>query len=162
VVDYGDLIYEERWLIKGRRLRAIVHTGPPINATEADRVIIPGTPRSTMERITKMTDVRADKKVTLSIGRWEDEMGNEVPAPEGATPAWSIDEAGAAFFSLVDNGDGTAVLSALGPLGSAVVHMEANGPGVHITGDEMYMAVPGDVQRATIATGPEEEVTPDA
>lgn len=109
-----------------------------------------------------MTDVKDDKKVALSVGAYFDEPGNMVPAPVGAVIVWTVDEAGAEFGTLTDNGDGTATLAATGVLGPAQVHVEISAPGIAtITGDEMYMFVPGDAARASIATGPEEEVTPD-
>jgi hypothetical protein len=161
VTDLGDTYLQVRLLTKGRRLRAVWHVGAPVPTTAADRVVKPGTPRATPGRIDRVTDVRADKKVTLSIDRWEDEMGNEVPAPENVAVTWTVDEAGAQFGNLTDNGDGTATLAAVGGLGPAIVHLDATGDGIHITGDEMYMFVAGDAQRARVATGPEEEVTPD-
>lgn len=163
ITDYGHLIKEVRWLIKGRVALPVIHIGAPMRATDADRLPRPGVPGIVPGRIERVTDIRADKKVTLSVSKWTDEMGNETAAPADVAVAWTSAAEGDQFATLVDNGDGTAVLSATGTVGGPVlVHLEATAPGLAaITGDEMFMVVPGDAQRAEIGVGPEEEVTPD-
>lgn len=111
-----------------------------------------------------MADLKADNEFDLSQ-QFEDEMENPVPAPDGATTAYTQTD-GAEFVTLVDHGDGTATATALGPLGNSTIHSETtvdfgNGP-VVLTGDFLVSVVAGDAQRVKIVAGPAREVTPDA
>jgi len=108
-----------------------------------------------------MADLKADNEFDLSP-QFEDEMRNPVTAPAGAVTVYTQLD-GAEFVTLVDNGDGSATVTALGPLGNATIHSEttADFSPVPITGDFLVSVVAGDAQRVTIVAGPAREVTPD-
>jgi hypothetical protein len=111
-----------------------------------------------------MADLQADKEFDLSL-QFTDEMGNPVDAPAGAVTVWTQVD-GPEFVTLVDHGDGTATVTALGPLGNSTIHSATTvdfgaGP-VEVTGDDLISVVAGDAQRVTIVEGPAREVTPDA
>lgn len=159
VTDFGDLLYVERWIVKGRRLHFRWHIGTPVKASTEDRVKSgPVSPRK--GKATIVMDLQADKKVPLSI-EWTDEVGNPVEEPPAdATVVYTVDNGD--IIALTDNGDGTASAAATGTLGSATVHVEANAPGIPTqTGDLGIVVVPGLAERINIKAGEPEEVTPD-
>lgn len=168
ITDFGDLVFEERWLVKGRHLRLLWRVGPmrPTHPTAAARGRRPGTaPTRAVHTVTTdpevdvIVDLQADKKVTLSVS-WTDEVGNPTTAPTDATVTFTVDDD--AVIDLTDNSDGTAVAAATGALGQATVHAEARGANVPVvTGDLLIVVVSGDANRLAITAGPPEEVTPD-
>ena len=103
-------------------------------------------------------DLQADKQVTLT-GQFTDEVGNAVPAPDGSTVTYTVDDA--SVINLTDNGDGTAVAAATGTLGTANVHGEASFNGSTVSGDLQIVVVAGLAERFTISAGEPTEVTPD-
>ena len=103
-------------------------------------------------------DLMADQKVPLSV-EWTDEIGNPTAAPAAATVTYTVDDA--AIINLTDNGDGTAEAAAVGTLGTATVHVEANVDGDIITGDLTIVVVAGLAERLNVVAGPPVEVTPD-
>lgn len=158
VTDYGDVIRVEQWLVKGRtRPRLIWRVGVTADTTAADRVIT-GVAHPPTGKVDLLMDLQADKKVTLAAG-WTDEVGNPTDAPEGATLVYTVDDP--ALINLTDNGDGTTVAAAVGPLGTATVHVEATVDGETMTGDLAIVVVAGLAERLNIVAGPAEEVTPD-
>lgn len=110
-----------------------------------------------------MADLKADNEFDLSM-EFTDEMDNLVPAPAGATTVYTQTD-GAAFVTLVDHGDGTATVTALGPLGNATIHSETlvdfGAGAVSLSGDLLVSVIAGDAQRVRIVAGPAREVTPD-
>jgi len=160
VTDYGDLLHIERWVVKGKRVLFYWHIGAPKDTRPEDRKTT--NQKAALESTGKVDitmDLMADKKVTLG-GKWADEMQNPVPAPEGATVTYTVDNTD--VIALTDNQDGTAVAAATGTLGQAVVHAEANVPGrAAMTSDLLIVVVAGDAERFEMQAGEPEEVTPD-
>lgn len=103
-------------------------------------------------------DLMADQQVPLSI-EYTDEMGNPTTAPADGIVAYTVDDP--AIINLTDNGDGTAVAAAVGPLGAATVHVEATADGVALTGDLQIVVVAGLAERLSVVAGEPTEVTPD-
>lgn len=158
ITDMGDVIVQEIWHVKGRRhFNILLHVGVPADTTAADRIVHGPTTASTGKADILM-DLMADKKVTLSV-QWADEVGNPTAAPDGATITYTVDDA--AIINLTDNGDGTAVAAAVGTLGTANVHVEADVAGDIISGDLQIVVVAGLAERINVVAGPPEEVTPD-
>lgn len=157
ITDYGDLLHQERWIVKGQRLSFAWRIGPVRQSQPADRIST-GTshPHNGKRDITM--DLMADQKVALSAG-FTDEMGNPTGAPDGATITYTVDDV--SLVALTDNGDGTATATAVGPLGTATVHGEAVFGGQTVSGDLAIVVVAGLVERFTITAGTPEEATPD-
>lgn len=159
ITDFGDLIHQERWIVKGRRYLWRWKIGP------VDQVTVTSTRVATFShsptgRADVVMDLRADQKVTLT-GQWTDEVGNPTTTPVGATVVYTVDNA--TVIDLTDNGDGTAVAAATGTLGTANVHAVATAPGQpELTGDLQIVVVAGLAERFNIVAGEPEEVTPDA
>lgn len=105
-------------------------------------------------------DLKADKKRSVSLTAWADELGNPTAAPADATYVFSVSDP--AVVALTDNSDGTAVVAAVGVLGSATLHVDITTGGRVITGDVLVNVIAGDAERVEFAFGDEEEVTPDA
>lgn len=164
VVDYGDLLYHEEWLVKGRRRHIVFRVGVPRDVTPGARDRGPTTstsppPHTTNQGVNAAMDLQADKQVALSV-QWTDEVGNPTTAPADAVVAYTVDDA--TVINLTDNGDGTAVAAATGTLGDAVVHAEATATGLPtVTGDLLIVVVAGDAERLEIVAGEPTEVTPD-
>lgn len=162
-IDLGDVVLDLSLTLKGRP-HVIWHVGAPRKSPVAHRIPRPVTPSTTPRKVTAMADLKADNEFDLSV-QFEDEMENPVPAPDGATTVYTQTD-GAEFVTLADHGDGTATVTALGPLGNSTVHSVTtvdfgNGP-TEITGDFLVSVVAGDAQRVRIVAGPAREVTPDA
>lgn len=144
-------------------LRTTWHIGAPRDTDPADRVIKPPPYSTPTGRIDLTMDLQADKKVALSLG-FIDEVTNPVPAPDGATTVYTVDDP--TVIALTDNGDGSGEAAATGTLGTANIHSETtwtDADGDHTaTGDLQLVVVAGDAERVTIVTGTPEEVTPDS
>jgi len=161
ITDYGDLIHQERWIIKGRHLNFRWKIGP------VDSIIVTGMSGvnaplvdTSLQKVDVIMDLRADQKVALA-GQWTDEVGNPVPTPPDSTVVFTVDNA--TVINLTDNGNGTAVAAATGTLGTANVHAVATAPGMpQLTGDLQIVVVAGLAERFNIVAGTPEEVTPDA
>lgn len=138
-------------------LSLVWHIGPAVESEESDR--IPGEPpiNPVPRKADVIMDLQADKKVALSV-EFTDEVGNVVPLPVGETVVYTVDDP--SLISLTDNGDGTASAAAVGPLGTANVHVEATGP-VVASGDLQIVVVAGDAERIAVVPGEVTEVTPD-
>jgi hypothetical protein len=155
----GDVIASFTLRVKGRhRLKLVWHIGPPQDTTAADRVVNGPPYHASTGRIDATMDLMADKKVPLSI-EWTDEVGNPVETPAGATVAYTVDDP--TLINLTDNGDGSAIAAAVGALGTANVHVEANLDGDMLTGDLQIVVVAGLAERINVVAGTPEEVTPD-
>lgn len=158
ITDYGDLIHEERWLIKGRHVDFAVHYGAETKTRPDDRV--PGTtPAVTPPRKANVTmDLHADKMRTRTASA-VDEMGN--PTTYAGTLAYTVDDP--ALINLTDNGDGSAVIAAVGPVGVANLTFTATPDvGDPIVRVEAINVIAGDAESFTFVDGDEAEVTPDA
>jgi len=106
-------------------------------------------------------DLLADTKVAINAPTFTDEMENPVPAPEGYTATYSVDNPD--IISLTDNGDGTGSAAATGELGSAILHIDVPPVGglAAMSGDVLLTVVPGLAERVAINLGEVTEVTPD-
>lgn len=161
ITDYGDLIHQERWIVKGRRFYFRWKIGPvdEITVAEPRALRVATASYAPTGKVDVTMDLRADQKVALS-GGWTDEVGNPVPTPPDSTVVYTVDNT--TVIDLTDNGDGTAVAAATGTLGTANVHAVANAPGLpEQTGDLQIVVVAGLAERFTIVPGEPEEVTPD-
>jgi hypothetical protein len=163
VDDFGDLIRikETRWLIKGRRFNVVLHLGRVSDTTPTDRIPGPGGPPFEPGRVSISMDLLADTKVAINAPTFTDEMENPVPAPEGYTATYSVDNPD--IISLTDNGDGTGSAAATGELGSAILHIDVPPVGglAAMSGDVLLTVVPGLAERVAINLGEVTEVTPD-
>ncbi len=157
ITDFGDLLYQRRWIVKGTHLSFRWHLGPVQQSQPTDRVAT-GTPHLPNGKATTVMDLMADQKVALSA-EFTDEMGNPAATPTDATVTYTVDDT--ALIALLDNGDGTAVATAVGPLGTATVHGAASFGGKTVSGDLAIVVVAGLAERFTIAAGTPEEATPD-
>jgi hypothetical protein len=104
-------------------------------------------------------DLMADQKVSFAV-RWTDEVGNELPSPEGATFSFTVDDP--ALLNLTVNPDGMGgEVAAVGPLGSTILHAVGSWNGGSYTADEAVNVIAGDAERIAFNFGTPEEVTPD-
>lgn len=165
LTDLGDVIEQRRFIIKGKRLRPVFHIGAP-----RERPNGPG--QATEQSITDpnrkgkvdlIMDLKADQEVDLAVGNWTDEMGNPAAAPSDADVSWTVDEAGAEFIELVENGvDGGITAGALGGLGNATVTGTVATADRVVTGDFLISVVSGDAERFEVTAGTPRERTPDS
>jgi hypothetical protein len=158
-LDLGDSVLE--WNLRNKccqRFRLVLHIGHPVETEESDRVIQGPPYHQSTGRIDFVMDLQADKKVTLT-GTYTDEVGNPTDDPVGAAVTYTVDDP--TIINLTDNGDGSAVAAAAGPLGTANVHAEATVGGTTLTADLQIVVVAGDAERFAIVAGEPEEVTPD-
>lgn len=160
VTDYGDLIHEERWLLKANRraVTFVAHWGADKRTTPADRVPNTTVPIPATQKAELIMDLHADKKKTRTVGAPLDEMGN-VTTFDGAY-TYAVDDP--ALVNLTDNGDGSCVIAAVGPVGVAMLTFTATPTvGAEIVRVEAINVIPGDAASFTFVDGAEEEVTPD-
>src|SRR5262250_1456768 len=110
ITDFGDLIHEERWLIKGKRFTFLHHIGAeaetPLENRDPSGTAVPVPAGKVVELI---MDLHADKQVTRSVTAG-DEFGN--PTTFDGTYSYVGDNP--ALVNVIDNGDGTAVIAAVG------------------------------------------------
>jgi hypothetical protein len=167
-VPFGDAVFVAGLEIPGLHPaappRPVFHIGVPTETSVADRVVKPPPYSQFTGKVDVRMDLQADKKVALSVG-YTDEVGNPAPAPEGAVATYTVDDP--TIINLTDNGDGTASAAAVGPLGTANVHLsvefdDEDGVAHEVTGDLQLVVVAGDAERVEIVPGAVEEVTPDA
>jgi hypothetical protein len=159
-VDLGDVIASFNLRVKGHRhLRLVWRIGVAYGTTPEDRVIKPPPYAESTGRQDVIMDLMADQQVPLSLG-FTDEVGNPVSTPEGVSATFTVDDP--TIINLTDNGDGTAVAAAVGPLGTANVHVVATWNGQTLTGDLAIVVVAGLAERLTVVAGEPTEVTPDA
>lgn len=160
-LDLGDIVLSLTAKVKGhRRLVTFLHFGVPRDSVPEDRVLhLVATPPCDVSLGVNVMDLQADKKVAFELG-WTDELGNPVPAPEGAVTVFSVSDP--TVLALTDNGDGTGEVAAVGVLGASNLHSDTTVDGVTITGDETINVVAGDAERVAFTFGEPTEVTPDA
>lgn len=102
-------------------------------------------------------DLHADKKVSFSLDA-VDEMGN--PTTFDGTIAYTVDDP--SIVAVTDNGDGSGVAAAVGPLGTAVLTATITPTaGAPLEKSEAINVIAGDAAAFNFSFGPEEEVTPD-
>lgn len=158
-LDLGDVIVAFNVRVKGQKhYRAIWKIGVPVDSVPADRFVKPPPYAQSTGKRDAIMDLMADKKVDLTLG-FTDEVGNPVPAPEGSTATFTVDDP--TIINLTDNGDGTAVAAATGTLGTATVHVESELNGQAVSGDLAIVVVAGLAERVTIVAGDPTEVTED-
>lgn len=161
-IDLGDISLILEAKVHGlRRLQLVLRLGPVRPSSPEDRV--PNTTRPACGHTRKAThimDLMADQKAAFSV-QWTDEAGNEVPAPEGATFTFSVDDP--TLINLTVNADGmSGEVAAVGTLGSTLFHAVGTVDGVQYTADEALNVIAGDAERIDIVFSEPEEVTPDA
>lgn len=160
VTDFGDLIFQERWLVKGRRFTVIPHYGAERDIAPSDRVPGSTVPTPAPRKADAIMDLHADKQrsVSMNVG---DEFGN--PTAFDGTIAYAIDNP--ALVNLTDNGDGSCNLAAVGGTGNlGVANLTATitpAVGDPIVRVEAVNVVAGEAETFTFVAGPETEVTPD-
>lgn len=138
--------------------RLLWHVGVPYPTTAADRIVQPPPYADTPKGVDLVMDLQADMQVPLSL-QFTDEVGNPVAAPSGTAVAYTVDDP--TIINLTDNGDGTAVAAAVGPLGTANVHVEVTWNGHTLSGDLQIVVVAGLAERVNIVAGEPTETTPD-
>lgn len=159
ITDYGDLIHEERWIIKGRRVNFVAHYGAETNTGPADRVPGTTTPTPTPRKAEIVMDLHVDKKRTRSVSP-VDEFGNATTFD--GTFAYTVDDP--ALVNLTDNGDGSCVIAAVGGSALGVANLTftaAPTVGDPIVRVEAVNVIAGEAESFTFVDGAEEEVTPD-
>jgi hypothetical protein len=159
-IDLGDLTLEVNLRLKVRPVtpRRVLKVGAPSKTVPADRV--PSVPQPFSPRtgeVDIIMNLQSDKKVAI-LGLVDvDEMGNEIgPSAEQAT--YTTDDVAGQFIVLTDNGDGTGVIAAVGPVGSAQVTATFPDGSTLV---EAVNVVVGDMASRQFRFGPPEEVTPD-
>ncbi len=161
ITDFGDLIHEERWLLKGRHFSFIFHVGVDRDTTPADRVPDTTSMPAPTGKLALIMDLHADKKklVTAVPG---DEFDN--PTTFDGTMTYVGDSP--ALFNITDNGDGSAEFAAVGGtgnLGAGNVTFTAtpNSGAAPVVRVIALNVIAGGAESFTFTEGPEEEVTPD-
>lgn len=158
-LDLGDVVAEFNLRVKGmRHLRLTWKIGAATKTDPADRIVKPPPYAPHTGRQDVSMDLMADQQVPLSLG-FTDEVGNPVATPEGVVSTFTVDDP--TVVNLTDNGDGTASAAAVGPLGTANVHVVAAWNGQTLTGDLAIVVVAGLAERIAIEAGTPTEVTPD-
>ncbi|HET9144053.1 hypothetical protein [Actinophytocola sp.] len=160
ITDYGDLVHQERWIIKGKRLRAVLHVGRHRKATAAERDSSTTPRTATPGKVDHHMDLMADQGFDLLAPTFTDEMGNATDAPADYASEFSVSDT--SILAVTDNGDGTAFVAATGTLGQAVLTATYTFDGRTVSGDELVTVVAGLAERVTLNFGEPREVTPDA
>jgi len=160
ITDYGDLIKQVRWIVKGKRLRAVLHVGHHRKATAAERDSSTTTRTTTPGKVDHHMDLMADQGFDLLAPTFQDEMGNATDAPADYTSEFNVSDT--SVLAITDNGDGTAFVAATGTLGQAVLTATYTFDGRTVSGDELVTVVAGAAERVTLNVGDPREVTPDA
>jgi hypothetical protein len=158
-VDLGDVVASFNIRIKGRRhFRLVWRIGAVTGTGPDDRIVKPPPYAAKTGRRDAIMDLMADKQVALSV-EFTDEVGNPVSTPDGAVATFTVDDP--TIINLTDNGDGTAAAAAVGPLGTATVHVVSTLDGEELTGDLAIVVVSGLAERISIVPGEITEVTED-
>jgi hypothetical protein len=103
-------------------------------------------------------DLKADQEVDVRTA-WTDEVGNPAPTPPDASATWETDNT--SVLEIIDNGDGTATLGAVGALGQAHVRVTVTAGGREHVGEDVVNVVTGDAERVAVEFGEPRERTPD-
>lgn len=159
--DFGDVVLSIQARVLGlQRYRTYRHYGVPRESTAAERAVPAAPMRPTPERpmIGVQMDLKADQSVDARLA-YQDERGNPVSTPAGATAAWEVDRTD--LVTVTDNGDGSATFTAAGPLGQAIVTVTADVNGRVVTGNDIITVVAGDAERVAVEFDEPRETTPD-
>lgn len=157
LTDYGDLIHEERWIVKGRHLDFAVHYGAEVATGPENRVPGSTTAVTPPERATITMDLHADK-LRSRTATAVDEMGN--PTVFDGLITYAVDDP--ALINLTDNGDGSCIVAAVGPTGVANLTFTATPTvGTPIVRVEAINIIAGNAAEFAFVDGAEAEVTPD-
>lgn len=158
ITDYGDLIHQVRWIVKGKRLRAVLHVGRHRKATAAERGST--TQRTTTPgKVDHHMDLLADQGFDLLAPTFTDEMGNATDAPAEYDTEVTVSDP--AVLAVTQNEDGTAFVAATGTLGQSTVTASYTWDGRTVTGDELVTVVAGFAERVTLNLSEPREVTAD-
>jgi len=165
LTDLGDVIRQERLIIKGKRKTPIFRIGAPRerpNGPGDGSTSVISNPSRT-GKVDLIVDLKADQEVDLAVGNWTDEMGNPTSAPADATVEWAVDAAGAEFIELVPHAtDPNGITAgALGGLGNATVTGTVTTAERVVTGDFLLSVVSGDAERFEVTAGEPRERTAD-
>lgn len=159
--DMGDIVIHTEWLLKGKHWTLVFHVGSHRDIAASERPApVPAAFKSNPERIDLIMDLGADKKVQLTVA-FQDELGNAVTTPDGATVAWTVDDT--TIVALIDEVVNESIwAAATGVLGSAIVSVSVTMPNsTVVTGDLLINVVAGEAERVAIVAGAPVEVTPD-
>lgn len=158
ITDYGDLIHQVRWIVKGKRLRAVLHVGRHRKATAAERGST--TQRTTTPgKVDHHMDLLADQGFDLLAPTFTDEMGNATDAPAEYDTEVTVSDP--TVLAVTQNEDGTAFVAATGTLGQSTVTASYTWDGRTVTGDELVTVVAGFAERVTLNLSEPREVTAD-
>lgn len=163
VTDFGDVIRQERWLVKGKRPHFQLHDGTEHDTVLADRVpnSTPAVPLST-GRIHTVRDLAQDKKFTRTYAP-VDEFGSPTGVPFDGTQTFTT--ANPELINVTDHGDGSADIAAvgnnaLGPAGLTFTATPAGGGAAVVIEDTINVVV-GAAEGFAATDSPDVEVTPD-
>lgn len=158
ITDYGDLIHQVRWIVKGKRLRAVLHVGRHRKATAAERGST--TQRTTTPgKVDHHMDLLADQGFDLLAPTFTDEMGNTTDAPAEYDTEVTVSDP--TVLAVTQNEDGTAFVAATGTLGQSTVTASYTWDNRTVTGDELVTVVAGLAERVTLNLSEPREVTAD-
>lgn len=161
ITDLGDVFEQRRIIIKGKRPHFQLHDGTDRDTSLADRVPngAPAVPLTT-GRIHVVRDLAQDKKFTRTYAP-VDEFG----APTVFDGTMVFTTANPELINVTDNGDGSAVIAAVGgaqgPAGLTFTATPAGGGAPVVIEDTINVTV-GAAEGFVATDGPDEEVTPDA
>lgn len=159
-IDLGDVVAEINLRVKHQpvRPRSVFKVGAPKKTVAADRIPTvpqPYTPRT--GKVSRIMNLQSDKKVQI-LGMVDlDEMGNEI-GPSDEQPTYTTDDVAGETIVLIDHGDGSGEIAAVGPVGSAQVTATFE-DGTTVT--ETVNVVVGDAASRTFRFSDPTEVTPD-
>lgn len=160
VTDLGDVIKQVRYIVKGRRFTSVLHWGAERDTLAADRVP-GGSVAPAPRKAATIVDLHADKQRTVSL-QVGDEFNN--PTAFDGTVAYAGDNP--ALVNVTDNGDGTAVVAAVGGTGNlGVVNLTITvtpTSGTPVERVEAVNVIAGGAETFSVVAGEETEVTPDA
>jgi hypothetical protein len=159
ITDLGDVFVQNRTIVKGRRFTFVLHDGAPKDTSPADRnpggVATPAT-----RRAEHVTDLHADKMITRTVAAG-DEFGN----PTTFDGVYSYAGDNPALLAVTDNGDGSAVLAAVGGLGNLgvanVTFTATPTVGDPVVRVDAINVIAGGTETFTFTDSAESEVTPD-
>jgi hypothetical protein len=162
ITDLGDVFEQRRLIIKGKRAHFQLHDGTDRDTTTADRVAnsTPAVPLTT-GRIHVVRDLAQDKKFTRTYAP-VDEFGSPTGTPFDGTQTFTT--ANPELINVTDNGDGSAVIAAVGGvLGAAGLTFTATptSGGVAVVIEDTINVVVGAAEGFAATDSPDEEVTPD-
>jgi hypothetical protein len=140
--------------------RVLFQMGPVRPSKPEDRVPNTTPPSNICTRkVCHIMDLMADQTVDFRM-KVTDEAGNPVDAPAGTTFTFSVDDP--ALINLeVDDDDLGGALTAVGPLGSTILHAVGALNGTEITADEAINVIAGNAERVSFEFGEPTEATPD-